>query len=177
MVVDHQTDLNRKKIDYLIERWQKDSHRKCNIQKLKGTVVHFTDEDDSNVDEFLDDIYSRLGKNSVLVFSGQDYAPPDMENVEYLSYVSSKSVDYEIEQIPENITMLTGAKYERTRSGHIKCYVVYTKKGKADIEVSIRDDERTTIDIAVKGYGDVVRLITQRIEKGFARSPRLNKLN
>ena len=165
MVVDHQTDLNRKKIDYLIERWQKDSHRKCNIQKLKGTVVHFTDEDDSNVDEFLDDVYSRLGKNSVLVFSGQDYTPPDMEIVECLSYTSNDSVEVERIAIPKMIKGVTKADYVGIRSGDVCRYVTYTKKGKAEIEVDITEkDDKTAIKIFVSGYGDVVNLISKRIE-------------
>ena len=158
IVVDYQSDAERKRIDYAIERWKD----RVMIEKPHGTVIHFSGAD---VDEFLDDLYSRLsvGKDSVHVFAGYSYSPNVSEQVEELKY--STYVDaLSVEKFLNYIMIKIGASYEETKNG-IKRYTAYTKKGQVGIEISLKSKGKSEVVIVVKGYGEVVTFITRRIDK------------
>lgn len=158
IVVDYQSDAERKRIDYAIERWKD----KANIHKPKGTVIHF---DNGNIDEFLDDLYSRLsiGEGSVYVFAGDAYSPEITEQTMHLKYSSSME-SAAIDKFLNYIMNKLGASFEGTKQG-IKSYTAYTKKGQAGIDVALTAGDNTAVLVIVRGYGEVVSFIAGRIDK------------
>ena len=159
IVVDYQSDAERKRIDYAMERWKD----KANIHKPKGTVIHF---DNGDIDEFLDDLYSRLsvGKGSVHVFAGDAYSPEITEQTMHLQYSSSMETEA-IDKFLNYIMNKLGASFEGTKQG-IKSYTAYTKKGQVGIDVSLKNkDGETILLITLRGYGDVVTFVNGRIDK------------
>ena len=158
MVIDYQSDAERKRIDYAIERWKD----KCDVRKPKGMVLHFGG---GNIDDFLDDLYSRLslGKESVHVFSGESYSPSITEQIEHLSYTTSMDLIV-VSKFLNYIVNKIGASYDGETSG-VKKYTAYTKKGQVGIDISLKNQDKTNIDIVIRGYGDAVLFISNRIEK------------
>ena len=158
IVVDYQSDAERKRIDYAIERWK---DRKL-IQKPKGTVIHFSGD---GIDEFLDDLYSRLGegKDAVHVFAGDTYAPDVSEQTEHLKYSSTMDVEM-IKKFLNYIMNKLGGSYEG-KHGLANSYTVYTKKGQAGIDIFLSSGSPVDIRITIRGYGDVVSFISLRIDK------------
>ncbi|MDO5845076.1 MAG: hypothetical protein Q4Q53_08035 [Methanocorpusculum sp.] len=158
IVVDYQSDAERKRIDYAIERWKD----RGSIEKPKGTVIHFSGAD---VDEFLDDIYSRLsvGKDSVHVFAGDAYSPNVDEQSESLKYNTDMDVS-SVEKFLNYIMTKLSASYEGTKNG-VKSYTAYTKKGQAGIDVRLSEGDKTEVAVVVRGYGEVVSFIVGRIDK------------
>jgi len=55
LVLDYESDAERKRIDYAIERWQ----NKLKISKPKGTIIIIDGRQDK-IDEFVEDLCSRL---------------------------------------------------------------------------------------------------------------------
>jgi len=158
IVVDYQSDAERKRIDYAIERWKD----RVMIEKPRGTVIHFSG---AEVDEFLDDLYSRLsvGKDSVHVFAGDAYSPNVSEQVEELKYSTSMDT-LSVEKFLNYIMTKIGASYEGTKNG-IKGYTAYTKKGQVGIDIMLKAEGKSDIVIVARGYGEVVSFITGRIDK------------
>jgi hypothetical protein len=158
IVVDYQSDAERKRIDYAIERWKD----KGKIHKPKGTVIHYAGDD---VDEFLDDLYSRLsvGAGSVHIFAGDTYSPDINEQTTQLKYTTTMD-SAAVENFLKYIMNKLGASFEGTKQG-IKSYTAYTKKGQAGIDVALTAGDNTAVLVIVRGYGEVVSFIAGRIDK------------
>ena len=159
ILVDYRSDAERKRIDYAIERWKE---RGENINKPKGTIIHYRGE---NVDEFLDDICSRLGEGKEVahVFAGDFYSPSISEQTKHLKY-SSKMEPMILSKFLNYIMNKLGASYDGTRE-NIRSYTAYTKKGQVGIDLLMKEDEKTELLITLRGYGDVVSFIAERIDK------------
>lgn len=158
IIVDYQSDAERKRIDYAIERWKD----RGVLHKPKGTILHYSGE---QIDEFLDDIYSRLGmgKEAVHVFAGDLYSPAVTEQTKHLEY-STKMETVILGKFLNYIMNKLGASFEGNQ-GNIRCYTAYTKKGQVGIDISMREKEKTELLITLRGYGDVVSFIAERIDK------------
>ncbi|MCK9322941.1 MAG: hypothetical protein RBR05_02425 [Candidatus Methanomethylophilaceae archaeon] len=158
ILVDYQSDAERKRIDYAIERWKD----KGKIHKTKGTVIHYAGDD---VDDFLDDLYSRLsvGTGSVHIFAGDIYSPDINEQTTQLKYTTTID-STAVENFLKYLMNKLGASFEGTKQG-IKSYTAYTKKGQAGIDVTLTAGDKTAVLVVVRGYGDVVSFIAGRIDK------------
>ena len=157
IVVDYQSEAERKRIDYAVERWKD----KGTVHKPKGTVIHFSGDE---IDDFLDDIYSRLsvGKEAVHVFAGDPYSPSVSEQTKHLEY-STKMEKKSVEGFLNYIMNKLGASYDGNPDD-IKRYTAYTKKGQVGIDISLSEGENTDILILIRGYGDVVSFVSGRID-------------
>lgn len=157
IVVDYQSDTERKRIDYAIERWKD----KGVIHKPKGTVIQYSGED---IDNFLDDIYSRLsaGNDKVHVFAGNAYSPAISEQIKTLEYVSK--IDSEtIEKFLKYIMNKLGASYEGGKD-NIRSYTAYTKKGQVGIDILSTKDNGAHLKLVIRGFGDAVSFVSERID-------------
>ena len=159
IVVDYQSDAERKRIDYAIERWKD----RVDITKPKGTIIYY---DGDEVDEFLDDLYSRLsvGKDGVHVFVGDPYSTAITEQVKHLSYTTQMDAQ-SVERFLTYIMNKLGASFEGKRDGR-KIYTAYTKKGQVGVDIALeKRDGNTEILLFIRGYGDVVSFVEERIDK------------
>lgn len=159
LILDYETDAERKRIDYAIERWQ----NKLKISKPKGTIIVIDGKQD-RIDEFVEDLCSRLEKSEekVKVHKISSYAPEIEKNVNRIVYDTTEQKDF-IEKFIEYLMVKLSASYEYS-SKIGKVYKVNTKKGNAKLEIALRSkDNGTDITIAIDGYGDVVDFISNKI--------------
>lgn len=154
IVIDYDRDTERKRIDYLIEKWS----QRANIEKIKkiGLLV-----DIDNVDEFISDIISRLETNpeeKVKIYEVREvkkYVPLKKISLSYK--ITNKE---EVESFLNYLMAKLGASYQCS-IGNVKRYDVYTKKGRCSISVGLHRD---LLIFDIEGYGEGVDLIKNKID-------------
>lgn len=159
LILDYESDAERKRIDYAIERW----HDKLKIKKPKGTII-VIDGKQEQIDEFVEDLCARLEKSEekVKVHRLSKYAPEIEKNVKKIAYQTTEQRDF-LEKFIDYLMAKLSASYEYS-SKIGKVYKLYTKKGQAKVEIILKDkDEGTDVTIAIDGYGDVVDFISDKI--------------
>ena len=159
LILDYESDAERKRIDYAIERWQ----RKLKIKKPKGTII-VLDGKQELIDEFVEDLCSRLEKSEekVQVHKIKSYVPEIEKNVNRISYQTKEKKDY-LEKFIKYLMAKLSASYEYS-SEIGKVYKVYTKKGQAKLDISLQSkEEGTIVTISIDGFGDVVDFISDKI--------------
>ncbi|HIE31214.1 MAG TPA: hypothetical protein EYP67_02380 [Methanosarcinales archaeon] len=153
VVARYTDDAERKRIDYAIERWK----AVAGVEKPDGVPILFKGEDAKG---FVEDLYSRLSRESVSVYSLND-VPFEIEKDEmvietvlegdlgtirkFLGFIMAK----------QKGVLITETELERT-------YEVSTRKGKANVAINLTDVGR--LRIIISGYGDALRLIHEKIE-------------
>ncbi|MEA2014401.1 MAG: hypothetical protein U9N38_03740 [Thermodesulfobacteriota bacterium] len=157
LIVDYRSDAERKRIDYAIERWGD----KAEIKKPRGATILFKG---SNIDEFTEDLYSRLDieEDRVEIYGIERYSPDIEKQVKKLIYESGEESGV-IEKFIIYIMNKINASYEYS-TDITKCYTAYTKKGQANIEILLKRNELTRAVISVSGYGDAVDFVADRID-------------
>jgi len=160
LVLDYESDAERKRIDYAIERWQ----NKLKISKPKGTII-IIDGGQDKIDEFVEDLCSRLesSEKKVRIHKISDYEPEIEKNVKKIEYKTKEKRDF-IEKFMDYLMAKISASFEyNSKIG--KVYKLYTKKGQANLEIVLRDvSEGTAIIIEIDGYGEVVDFIKNKID-------------
>jgi len=157
LILNYRSDAERKRIDYAIERWG----GKAEIRKPRGAIILFKG---SNIDEFTEDLYSRLDieEDRVEIYKIERYSPEIEKQVRKLSYESEEDLGV-IEKFITYIMNKINASYEYS-TDMAKCYTAYTKKGQATIEILLKRNELTRAVISVSGYGDAVDFVAGRID-------------
>jgi hypothetical protein len=157
LVVDYESDAERKRIDYAMERWGD----RAEITKPKGTAMIFKG---ANIDEFLEDLYSRLegDRRKVGVYRMEEYHPDVEEKTRRLHYESRVELEA-LERFLSYLMSKVNAGYGY-RTGNTKKYIVATKKGQASIEITLKNNGNATVLITIQGYGEVVELLAETID-------------
>jgi len=158
LIADYGSDAERKRIDYAIERWGD----RAEISKPKGTAIIFKG---SNIDEFLEDLYSRLEGDSkkIVVYRMEEYHPEVEEKTRTLRYEGKEDLDV-LDRFLSYLMSKVNASYDYA-SGNVKKYSVTTKKGQASIEITLKGNGTTNVLIAVRGYGEVVEFVAGKIDE------------
>jgi len=158
LVIDYSSDAERKRIDYAIERWS----RQADVNKPKGTVIHFKHGD---IDAFLEDLYGRLGSgmDRVHVYSIKEHEPGIETQTRTLRYETRDDPGM-IGKFLNYILSKLNATYDYA-SGNVKTYTAYTKKGQVKIGVSIARKSGGITTITVEGFGDAVSFVSGRIDE------------
>ncbi|MBW9221349.1 hypothetical protein KKP91_04045 [Methanothermococcus sp. SCGC AD-155-M21] len=170
VVVDYDKDTERKRIDYLIEKWS-DRGKVDKIRKMAILV------DVDNIDEFVNNIMSRLEgdpEEKVKVYEIKKIENP----------ISSKKIMLKYEIFNKKEGVITFLNYLMTKLGasyeysidNMKKYEVYTKKGKCSISIKLYEDfqclnpsekenkNKLKINFEIQGYGESVDLIKNKID-------------
>lgn len=157
LIVDYESDAERKRIDYAMERWGD----RAEISKPKGTAMVFKG---ANIDEFLEDLYSRLegDRRKVGVYRMEEYHPEVEEKMRRLRYESRVEIEA-LEKFLSYLMSKVNAGYGY-RTGNTKKYIVTTKKGQASIEITLKDNGHTNVLITIQGYGEIVELLAEKID-------------
>ena len=159
IVVDYEKDAERKRIDYLIEKWS----NKGNLEKIRKMAI-IADIDD--IDGFVKEIMSRLEGNpeeKVKVYEIKELKKTISSKKETLKYTISDKKEI-VESFLKYLMIKIGASYECSIDG-TKKYVVYTKKGSCSISIKIKEnDKKLIILFEIEGYGDSVDLIKNKID-------------
>ena len=160
LLIDYESDAERKRIDYAIERW----HEKVTIQKPKGTMLLLQGKQEY-IDEFIEDVCARLEKSEekVEVHIVSKYTPKIKKRGTTLLYHTSEKREF-IEKFLQYLMTKLNADAESVRKKS-QGYKLSTKKGQAHLNVTINQQEKDTcITITITGYGEVVEFIASKID-------------
>lgn len=164
LILNYESDAERKRIDYTIERWK----GKIDIKKPKGAVIILRGEE-SEFNRFIEDLFSRVEfepnkgpESKVEVYLLEKYRPEVEKRVQRLSYESTESSEV-VRKFLDYLMAKLNASYEYS-SGISKVYTAYTKKGQARIDVRIEEGGVTRITILIEGYGEVVKFLAGKID-------------
>ncbi|WP_292460405.1 hypothetical protein [Methanothermococcus sp.] len=159
IVVDYDKDAERKRIDYLIERWS----NKGNIEKIRKMAII---ADIDNIDDFVEDIMSRLEGNpeeKVRIYEIKELKKTISSKKTTLNYEITDKKEV-IESFLKYLMIKLGASYECSIN-NTKKYEVYTKKGNCSISIKLKENnEKLIINFEIEGYGESVDLIKNRID-------------
>lgn len=163
LVLNYESDSERKRIDYAIERWR----NRINIKKPKGmTIVLEGNENDFR--SFLEDIFSRIdvepdriAADKVEIYRIEKYRPEISAKTKRLYYETTEK-EKTVKKFFDYLMAKLNASYEYSTGAAI-VYTAYTKKGQARIEVRIDGKEITRVEILIEGYGEAVDFVAGRI--------------
>ncbi|WP_461865212.1 hypothetical protein [Thermococcus sp.] len=157
--VSYETDAERKRVDYLLDKWS----GRAKIKKPRG-MVFIIDTEEAN--EFLEELLSKLSGNAaekVEIYKIEEAVKKVEANVKTLHYtiledtrVVGKFVEYLLSKL--------NATYSYS-DALAKVYEVYTRKGRAIIKIIIRGNETSSVVFRIEGYGDAVGFLAERIDE------------
>lgn len=164
--IDYGSDAERKRIDYTVERWSD----RAKIKKPKGSVLLF---EGSDVDEFIEDLYSRLDTDAgkVEVYTVEPYEPAVEKQNRKLVYESSERFEA-VQSFLNYLMSKFGASFEYS-TDNASYYTAYTKKGQAQLEIrwigctceNEEEERNLRFVVSVEGYGNVVDFIADRLDE------------
>lgn len=159
LIVEYQTDAERKRIDYTIEKWG--AKKDVSVTKPKGVVVLF---DGASLGEFVEDVFSRMeaGSDPPKVYSIQESSPDVEKNVKRLIFTTAKPADT-VEIFIRYLLTKQNAVFEFA-DGSRNVYTARSRKGQVRIAVNIEAGKNVRCLVTVEGYGDAVDFIAGRIE-------------
>jgi hypothetical protein len=153
IVAKYTDDAERKRVDYAIERWK----AVTGVEKPDGVPILFKGE---NVEDFVEDLYSRLSRENVSVYSLNDVS----FEIEKEEMSIETTLNGDLETIRKFLGFIMakqkGVLITETESERI--YEVSTRKGKANVAINLTDGGR--VRIVISGYGDALGLIREKIE-------------
>lgn len=167
IIAEYASETERKRIDYMLEKWS----NTLDIQKPKGIAAIVSGD---KINAMLEDLYSRIPDKQVNVQRLSDSTIEVEETTrEYL---------IELEGSKETVEKLFGFIMAKQRAvlGHDsnleKKYTIRTKKGSGDVFVRILNkNNRTTVKLFIKGYGDAPDFILERIKEELKFFEEVNK--
>lgn len=184
--IDYSSDAERKRIDYTIERWSD----RAEVRKPKGAVLLFKGSE-SDVDEFIEDLFSRLDLEAgkVGIYRVEPYESTVEKQKRELAYESSERFEA-LQSFLNYLMSKFGASFEYSTE-NTSHYTAYTKKGQASIEIcwlgcscgeepegaEFEEEEGLGGEslespcsllrfiIRVEGYGNAVDFIAERLDE------------
>ncbi len=159
LFVGYESDAERKRIDYLLDRWAE----KAVIKKPRGMVFYI--ETDAP-QEFLKELFSKLEGNideKVEVYEAKKV----QKNVETRRRSLSYTIPEEkkiVEKFIEYLLSKLNASHYRSNA-IAKTYSVYTRKGRATIKVVTRGNEKSHVVFEIEGFGEAVDYLAERIDE------------
>lgn len=155
-ILHYNTDAERKRIDYAIERWGNTS----TIRKLRGSTFIFSGD---NVEPFIEDLYSRihLPERSLEIYRVDKYYTEIDISVRTLIY-DEKEDSETIQKFLKYLMSKINANYEYSNEG-MMVYTVPSKKGRAKILIEQLNHKGGLTKISIEGYGDVVDYLADKI--------------
>lgn len=140
-----------------MERWGKE----MKLGRPDGISI-IVDEENENVMEFVDDLYSRTSKEKVKIYKLSDSSFELKEKEEHLKTELEGSLETVEKFIGFILAKQNALIQSSTSSG--KLYQVSTKKGNAEISTSFRaENNKVIVNIRVRGYGNAPELIFNKI--------------
>lgn len=160
LILEYQTDAERKRIDYTIEKWS--SKPSVLLTKPRGVVVLYEGD---NLDEFLEDVYSRIDAASgpPRIYSLEESHTAVRKKIKRLDFSTTRSADT-VENFVNYLLAKQSALFEFS-DGIQKVYSARTRKGQVRLVVTIEAGTPVHCRITVEGYGEVVDFVAGRIDE------------
>lgn len=159
IIAKYDSDPERKRIEYALEKWRE----KLDISKPTGLVAIV---DGADVEGLVEELYSRTKKENVTLYHIEK-VHLDIAEVEKEIRLKLGEKKETAERLLDFIMAGQKAilKFELAQPRE-KVYEVYTKKGKAQILVSLRSGETgVNLRLRISGYGEAVDLLCRKLEE------------
>ncbi|AAL80777.1 hypothetical protein PFDSM3638_03260 [Pyrococcus furiosus DSM 3638] len=160
-IVDYSDDAERKRIDYLLEKWQDQAI----ISKPRGLIFIIETRD---INKFAEELFSKLSPQSskkVRAFviqeeNLQSKIPPKEKVLEYYSKESENVVKRLLRYIFSKNNL-----YYYSSDNYSEEYFTLTRKGRVSIEVSVKPiSGGTKVKLRLSGYGEAVEYVAEKID-------------
>lgn len=157
--VGYDTDAERKRIEYLIDKWS----GRMVIKKPRGTVIYIEAEDPS---EFLEELFSKLEgdvEEKVEIYE----ARPVRRKVE----TRRRRLEYSLPEEKKVVERFIDYLMSKLNAGFLgsdaisKAYSVYTRKGRATIKVLTRGNGMSHVTFEIEGFGEAVDFLAEKIDE------------
>jgi hypothetical protein len=146
VIIDYGDDAERKRVDYVIEKW-----KDRGFEKAKGIVVK-ADEDD--IRGFIDELYSKISAGEIEVYRSEkeEVSPEKMIEMLKISFDEDiKSVERFFSFIfSKKNAVLKSQRSLNTNFSEME-YGVYTRKGGVDVRIALKKNKKTAADIRIEG--------------------------
>jgi hypothetical protein len=151
------SDSERKRIEYALEKWKD----RMKIVKPEGMVAIVNDGD---IRELITELYSRTERNNVALYHIEkaqiDVAEAEKE-IRLKLNESRETAEKLLDYIMARQKAILKLELSEPRQ---KIYEVYTKKGKAEISMSLRGGNAgVDIVLRISGYGETVDFLHGRL--------------
>ena len=161
-IVDYEDDAERKRIDYLLEKWRE----RARISKPKGlTFIIETEE----IDKFAEELFSKLNPESsrkVEVFALHE------KDLQSKIQPNKLILEYQSEEPPETVEKFLKYVFSKNNiryySSDIKStkYFTLTRKGRVDIEVIIEPKKnKIQVKLLFSGYGEALEYVVKKLKE------------
>jgi hypothetical protein len=159
IIAKYENDAERKRIEYILDKW-KESLR---VTKPDGIMAIIEGE---GLEELLEDLYSRTSRSNVSLYR--------LEKEAVQIEKGESEIKLKINEKKETVEKLIGfviAKQKGVLKREIKepferVYEVATKKGRAEISVSLRDEgQSVALRLKITGYGEVVEFLNTKLSE------------
>jgi len=153
------TDAERKRIEYAFGKW----NGKLGIAKPEGLVA-IVDSDD--IEGLVEELYSRSPRENIELYRIEK-VHLDVAEVEREMKLRLREKRETVERLVDFIMARQKAVLKlELREPPQKVYEVYTRKGKAEIVVSLQESGGgVSLGLRISGYGEAVELIHRRLEE------------
>jgi len=162
IIAKYSSDPERKRIEYVLDKW-KESLR---ITKPEG-IISIVDGEE--LEELLEDLYSRTARNNISLYRlEQESVQIERAESEIRLKLSEKRDT--VEKLVGFVMAKQKAILKReTKDPLERVYEVITKKGRAEVSVSLLSEGQTvSLRVKITGYGDVVELLKGRLSEEFS---------
>jgi hypothetical protein len=155
------SDSERKRIEYALEKWRD----RMKITKPEGLVAIV---DDGEIDELVVELYSRTEKDNVSIYRIQE-AHFDVAEAEKEIRIRLNENRETAEKLLDFIMARQKAVLKSRMAGaKRKIYEVITRKGKAEISLSIIPDQDGIDAVCrISGYGETVDFLYGKLVEEF----------
>jgi len=147
IIVDYGDDIERKRIDYVLEKWK--------VCKSKGMTLKL-EEIDNN---FLRELYSKLIRGSIEVYECQ---PIDTEP-EKASQSLIITFDKELREVEQLLNFILSKKAgilkdsSRFKDISEMVFAVYTRQGGVEVKLVLQpSDTQTKVDVTMEGFEEAI---------------------
>ncbi|WP_175059081.1 hypothetical protein [Thermococcus sp. 2319x1] len=161
-IVSYEDDAERKRIDYLLEKWQE----RARISKPKGlTFIIETNE----ISEFAEELLSKLNPSSSkrvesFVLHEKDLRSQIRSTTTVIEYQSNESPEI-VKKLLDYVFSKNNIRYHSSDLKSTK-YFVLTRKGRVDIAVTMESKNgKTWIKLSLSGYGEAVEHIAKKLKE------------
>jgi len=159
IIAKYSSDPERKRIEYILDKWKE----KLKITKPEGIISTI---DGEGLEEFIEELYSRTSRNNIVLYR--------VEKVTVDVEKSERDIRLKLHESKETVEKIIGfvmAKQKailkrETKKPFEKVYELTTKKGKAEISVALRDEDKSvSLRLRITGYGEVVEFVNSRLSE------------
>ena len=151
----YQDDAERRRIEYLVRKYKEQ------VEKASGFLIFI--KDDSVIDEFLNELRSKLLEDNISVYQLED---TDLDGVP-----ETRGILMKFDLKPHFVNAFLGYFIEKRQGelmkqlpGYHRWYRIMTRKGKVDLEVLILEKKKTVLTVNLSGFEPALSIIADELE-------------